>query len=87
MLYVNDNSGSSARTVASVTRFCREHFAGNFSLEVISAEENVERICEDEIPALPMLVRKNPGPVRRLVGNLTADNYLAVGLGVARARF
>jgi circadian clock protein KaiB len=72
--------------VAVIDRFCQEHLPVEYSLEVVVAEENPDRLMEDRVFALPTLVRKNPGPVRRLVGNLNQANYLAVALGVAVAK-
>lgn len=86
VLYVGDNAGLASPAISSVERFCNTRLAGRYSLEVLPIRDNVERASDDLVPALPALVRKSPGPIRRVVGNLTKQQYIAVGLGLTPER-
>ena len=79
-LYVAGVTARSAAAFKNLTHICEEHLAGNFSIEVIDLLEQPERAKEDEIVALPTLVRRLPPPVRKIVGDLSNKEKTLVGL-------
>jgi circadian clock protein KaiB len=62
---------------------CGRLIPGEFQLEVIDVTENPESIQSEQLLALPMLVRLNPLPVRRVVGDLSDAKATAVALNLA----
>ena len=61
--------GSSALTPAAihnVRAVCDRYAAGNHELEIIDVDEEPERAADEQIIALPTLVRLSPKPIRRL---------------------
>jgi circadian clock protein KaiB len=59
--------------------------AGRYSIEVVDLLKNPRLARDDEIVAIPTLVRKLPEPLRRLVGDLSNTERTLVGLQL-RAR-
>jgi circadian clock protein KaiB len=70
-LYIADNTPQSAIAYRNLKRLCSLHLAGQYSLEVIDLMKNPELAKDDEILAVPTLVRKMPIPIRKFIGTLT----------------
>ena len=78
-LYV---AGQTARCVAAVknlNRFCEAHLAGRYKVEIVDLLENPRLARDDQILAIPTLVRKVPEPLRKIVGDLSNTERMLVG--------
>lgn len=84
-LYVAGQSPKSVRAIENLASVCREHLAGQYHLEVIDLLENPALARDDEIVAVPTLIRKLPEPIRRIIGDLSDTDKVLVGLQI-RAR-
>jgi circadian clock protein KaiB len=79
-LYTAGQSPKSLAALANLRRVCEEHLAGRYSIEVIDLLKNPRLAKDDEIVAIPTLVRKLPQPLRKLVGDLSDTERTLVGL-------
>jgi circadian clock protein KaiB len=79
-LYTAGQSPKSLAALANLKRVCEEHLAGRYSIEVIDLLKNPRLAKDDEIVAIPTLVRKLPEPLRKLVGDLSDTERTLVGL-------
>ena len=79
-LYTAGQSPKSLAALANLKRVCEEHLAGRYSIEVIDLLKNPRLAKDDEIVAIPTLVRKLPEPLRRIVGDLSDTERALVGL-------
>ena len=79
-LYTAGQSPKSLAALANLKRVCEEHLAGRYSIEVIDLLKNPRLAKDDQIVAIPTLVRKLPEPLRRLVGDLSDTERTLVGL-------
>jgi circadian clock protein KaiB len=59
---------------------CEEHFAGRYEIEIIDLLKNPRLAKDDQIVAIPTLVRKLPEPVRKIIGDLSDTERTLVGL-------
>jgi len=59
---------------------CEEHLAGRYEIEVIDLLKNPRLAKDDQIVAIPTLVRKLPDPVRKIIGDLSDTERALVGL-------
>ena len=84
-LYTAGQSPKSLAALENLKRVCEEHLAGRYSIEVVDLLKNPRLARDDEIVAIPTLVRKLPEPLRRLVGDLSNTERTLVGLQL-RAR-
>jgi circadian clock protein KaiB len=66
--------------LANLQRICETHLKGRYSIEVIDLLENPRLAREDQIVAIPTLVRKLPPPMRKIIGNLSDELPVLVGL-------
>jgi circadian clock protein KaiB len=79
-LYTAGQSPKSLAALANLRRVCDEHLAGRYSIEVIDLLKNPRLAKDDQIVAIPTLVRKLPEPLRKLVGDLSDTERTLVGL-------
>ena len=81
-LYVTGMTPRSTRALKTVRATCEEHLAGHYDLEVIDVYQTPGRIMEDQVVAIPTLVKQSPGPVRFIVGDMSDRTRLLQGLGL-----
>ncbi len=81
-LYITGASVHSARAVENIQRICDVHLANNCKLEVIDVHQQGELAREEQIFALPLLIRKFPLPERRMIGDLSDTDRVLKGLGL-----
>jgi len=79
-LYVAGQSPKSLTALTNLKRICDEHLAGRYSIEVIDLMKNPRLAKDDEIVAIPTLVRKLPEPLRKIIGDLSDTERALVGL-------
>lgn len=83
-LYVAGQTAKSLRAFANLRRICEEHLAGRCSIEVIDLMQNPELAKDDQIVAVPTLIRKLPEPLRKIIGDLSNEERVLIGLDVRR---
>jgi len=69
-LYVTGRSPTCVRALANLQRACAHWLPGRHHIEVIDLVENPRRAAEDQIVAVPTLVKTYPPPVSVIVGDL-----------------
>jgi circadian clock protein KaiB len=79
-LYVTGKSPACVRAADNLRQACEEHLAGRYHIEVIDLLVSPRLAAEDQILAVPTLVRKLPHPIRKIVGDLSDIDRLLVGL-------
>lgn len=79
-LYVAGQSPRSLRAFANLSALCEQHLAGQYEIEVIDLLEDPARAQVDDIVALPTLVRRQPTPPRKIIGDLSDTDRVLVGL-------
>lgn len=84
-LYVAGQTAKSVVALANLQRFCEEHLAGQYSIEVIDLLQKPQLAQGDQILAVPTLVRKLPPPMKKIIGDLSNSERILVGLDL-RAR-
>jgi len=84
-LYVAGQSPKSLHALANLKDLCDKHLAGRYELEIIDLVEHPGRARTDDIFAIPTLVRCLPGPVRKLIGDLSETDRVLVALNLESA--
>jgi circadian clock protein KaiB len=79
-LYVAGETARSLTAFANLKKICEEHLADRHSIEVIDLSKQPELAQNDQIVALPTLVRKLPMPIRRVIGDLSNLDRVLVGM-------
>lgn len=79
-LYVAGRTSKSNEALANLKRICDTHLAGQYHIEVVDLIKNPALAAGDQILALPTLVRKLPPPTRKIIGDLSSEHRVLVGL-------
>ena len=70
----------SVTAFANLKKICEEHLAGKYRIEIIDLLKNPQLARNDQIIAVPTLVRKLPTPIRKIIGDLSKTERVLVGL-------
>lgn len=81
-LYVAGQTPKSVTALANLRRYCDEHLLGRYQLEVIDLLVHPQLAEGDQILAIPTLVRKVPVPIRKIIGDLSNEERVLVGLDI-----
>jgi circadian clock protein KaiB len=81
-LYITGATPNSIRAVANIKQICEEHLKGNYKLEVIDVYQQQALAEKEQLIALPLLIRKQPLPERRLIGDMSNTDKVLKGLGL-----
>ena len=84
-LYVAGKTAKSVTALTNLKRYCEEHLKGRYKIEVIDLLEQPQLAEGDQIFAIPTLVRKVPEPIRKIIGDLSNEEKVLVGLNIIPA--
>ncbi|MBX3319429.1 MAG: circadian clock KaiB family protein [Nitrospira sp.] len=79
-LYVAGQTTKCLTAFANLKRICEAHLAGQYEVELVDLLERPQLAKDDQILAIPTLVRKLPEPVRKIIGDLSNTERVLVGL-------
>lgn len=83
-LYVAGQTPKCVQAFANLKDICETRLKGKYSIEVIDLLENPQLSRDDQILAIPTLVRKLPVPVRKIIGDLSNTERVLVGLDIKK---
>lgn len=80
-LFVSGASPNSVRAINNIKEILNTHYKGKYSLSIIDLYQDKTIAHDEQIVALPLLVRKFPLPERRLIGDMSDIEKVLKGLG------
>jgi circadian clock protein KaiB len=81
-LYIAGQTPKSVTALNNLTRYCEEHLQGKYKIEVVDLLLKPQLAEGDQIFAVPTLVRKVPVPIRKIIGDLSNEEKVLVGLNI-----
>lgn len=84
-LYVAGQSPKSITALQNLQTLCETHMPGRYEIEVIDLLKHPKLAAGDQILAIPTLVRKLPQPVKKIIGDLSNEVRVLVGLDLRPA--
>ncbi len=85
-LYVAGQSSRSAAALRNLKAICDQHLAGRYRIEVIDLLKHPQLARGDQIVAVPTLVRHLPPPMKKIIGDLSNEERVLVGLDLRPRR-
>ncbi|MBD2700833.1 circadian clock KaiB family protein [Spirosoma sp. BT702] len=85
-LYVAGKTVKSVTALNNLKKYCEEHLQGNYVIEVIDLLVQPQLAAGDQILAVPTLVKKVPEPIRKIIGDLSNEEKVLVGLDIRSAK-
>lgn len=83
-LYIAGQTPKSVTALSNITKYCEEHLKGKYSIEIIDLLKTPQLAEGDQIFAIPTLVRKVPEPIRKIIGDLSNEEKVLVGLNIRK---
>ena len=81
-LYIAGQTQKCVSAFVNLQRICEEHLKGEYRIEVIDLLKDPQLARGDQILAVPTLVRKLPTPMKKIIGDLSNEERVLVGLDV-----
>ncbi len=81
-LYVAGQTPKSLIALRNLKKICEEHLQGRYRLHVIDLVKTPQLAQNDQILAIPTLVRNLPHPIRKIIGDLSDTQRVLVGLNL-----
>jgi len=81
-LYVAGQTAKSLAAFANLKRICESHLNGEYRIEVIDLIKTPQLAAGDQILAVPTLVRRLPEPIKKIIGDLSNEERVLVGLDI-----
>ncbi|MEN2401460.1 circadian clock KaiB family protein [Flavobacterium sp. MC2016-06] len=82
LLYIAGQTPKSIKALENIKKYAEEHLAGKYSIEIIDLLKSPQLAEGDQILAVPTLVRKFPEPIRKIIGDLSNEERVLVGLNI-----
>ena len=79
-LYVSGSTLKSSRAIENIKRVCEQHLKNRYDLEVIDIYQQAKLARDQQIVAVPMLIKRLPLPLRRLIGDMSNQEKVLFGL-------
>jgi circadian clock protein KaiB len=85
-LYIAGQTAKSLAAIANLRRICETYLAGQYRIEVIDLTKTPQLAAGDQILAVPTLVRRLPEPIKKIIGDLSNEERVLVGLDILPIR-
>lgn len=82
LLYIAGQTPKSIKALENIKKYAEEHLKGKYSIEIIDLLKSPQLAEGDQILAVPTLVRKFPEPIRKIIGDLSNEERVLVGLNI-----
>jgi circadian clock protein KaiB len=81
-LFVTGASPNSLRAITNLKEICETHLKNRYVLDIIDVHQQPLIAMEEQIVALPLLIKKAPGSIRRLIGDMSNVAKVLHGLNL-----
>lgn len=79
-LFITGATPNSVKAVANMKKICETYFQGNYKLEIIDLYQQPFLAKDEQLIALPMLIKSSPSPIKRLIGDMSDANKVLKSL-------
>jgi circadian clock protein KaiB len=79
-LYITGSTPRSARSIFNLRKICEDRLLGRYKLEIIDIYQQPELARQEQIVAAPTLIKQLPLPLRKVVGDLSDQERVLMGL-------
>jgi circadian clock protein KaiB len=83
-LYIAGQTPKSLAALSNLNEICEGRLKGRYKIEIIDLVRKPELARENQIFAIPTLVRQIPEPIRKIIGDLSDQQRVLVGLALKK---
>ncbi|MBV9275707.1 MAG: circadian clock KaiB family protein [Verrucomicrobia bacterium] len=84
-LFITGITVRSSRTIANVRSVCEEYLKDRYDLTVVDIYQQPSSTLAQQVIAAPTLIKSEPLPFKRLIGDLSDRGRVLVALGIANS--
>ena len=81
-LYITGATPNSVKAISNIRNICESHLKDRYALQIIDVYQDTALAQQEQIIALPLLIKKLPLPERKLIGDLSETEKVLKALGV-----
>ena len=81
-LFVTGATPNSTRAIANIKALCESHLKGRYDLEIVDVYRQKELAVQNQVVAVPMLIKRSPLPERKLIGDMSKKEKVLEALGI-----
>ncbi|GAB3851716.1 circadian clock protein KaiB [Hymenobacter terrigena] len=81
-LYITGATPNSTRAVRNIKDICELHLKGRYELLIVDVFQQPDLAEREDLIGVPTLIKRSPGLVRRLVGDLSDRERVLKALGI-----
>lgn len=81
-LYITGATPNSVKAIANIRSICESYLKDRYALQIIDVYQDATLARQEQIIALPLLIKKSPLPERKLIGDLSETDKVLKALGV-----
>jgi len=81
-LFVTGSTPRSLKAISNLQAICEEHLAGRYELKVVDLYQQPELAKDNKLVAAPTLVKFEPEPLRRVIGDMSNTAEVLLGLDI-----
>ena len=81
-LFITGATPNSLRALTNIKDICENYLKGRYTLEIVDVYQQVEVAQTEQLIALPLLIRKQPLPEKRLIGDMSDTQKVLKGLEI-----
>lgn len=81
-LFITGTSPVSVRAINNLQAILDGHLKNKYELEIIDVHQQPQLVKEEDVTAVPMLIKKQPFPKKRLIGDMSDAGRVLKGLGL-----
>ena len=85
-LFITGTTARSMLAISNLKKICEEYLEGQYELEVIDLYKNPLLAKEEQIIAAPTLIKKLPLPFRRIIGDMSNEEKVLMGLDLRKLK-
>ena len=84
VLYIAGMSRRSIEAVANLQAICERYLPGRYEVEVVDVTQEPHRAAQANLIGMPTLIKEFPAPVRKMLGDLSNEQHVLVGLDLIK---
>jgi len=81
-LFITGTSPVSVRAINNLQAILDQYLKNKYELEIIDVHQQPQLVKDEDVTAVPMLIKKQPLPKKRLIGDMSDASRVLKGLGL-----
>ena len=86
-LYVAGQTPRSVNAILNIRQICERELKDRYTLEIIDIYQHPGTARDEQLFALPTLIKRLPSPISKIIGDLVDTDKVLVGLNLREKKY